>query len=66
MRITAILRAQHIGNMFKRHWKVQGRRIPHKTGAFKYLEENGIPVVDVLDVVYPKRPPVPEYVSIPV
>lgn len=64
MRITAALCRQHIGTMFKRHWQIQGKRIPHKTNAFLALEKKGVPIVNALEVVYPKKEKIPEFVSI--
>lgn len=62
MRITRVLCQQHIGTMFKRHWKVQGKRIPLPTEALSILREKGIPVIDAVDFAMPKPPTIPECV----
>uniref|UniRef100_W8CD51 Large ribosomal subunit protein mL37 n=1 Tax=Ceratitis capitata TaxID=7213 RepID=W8CD51_CERCA len=41
MRFTNSLWAQHLGWTFKRHWLVQGKRIPRDTGAAAELEKCG-------------------------
>lgn len=51
MRITQTLRAQHIGFMFKKHWQVQGHRIPTETGAEGDLIARGLKVVDANEFV---------------
>lgn len=55
MRLTQALRAQHLGNMFKKHWLVQGRRTPKDSGARAILEAQNIEVVDAVDFVKPVR-----------
>lgn len=59
MRITQVLRAQHLGFMFKKHWLVQGKRVPRDTGAKAVLESRGKRVVDAVEYAYPivKLPP---------
>lgn len=42
MRITTVLCRQHIGNMFKRHWRIQGKRKVEETPALASLLANGI------------------------
>lgn len=44
MRLTNKLCAQHIGWHFKKHWQVQGRRVPRETGAAAELLKMGIRV----------------------
>lgn len=44
MRLTNKLYAQHIGWHFKKHWQVQGRRVPRETGAAAELLKMGIQV----------------------
>jgi len=56
MRINQSLWAQHIYQMFKKHWKVQGVRRPIETGALTSCDEHGIPYEDISDVVNPKKP----------
>lgn len=53
MRVTQVLRAQHLGFMFKKHWLVQGNRIPRDSGAKAALESRGIEVLDATEYVRP-------------
>lgn len=53
MRVTQVLRAQHLGFMFKKHWLVQGKRVPSDTGAKADLESRGIEVLDATEFVKP-------------
>ncbi|CRL07427.1 CLUMA_CG020397, isoform A [Clunio marinus] len=46
MRFTAVLRAQHLGFYFKKHWQVQGRRKVMKTGCYSVLNDLGIDIKD--------------------
>lgn len=55
MRITNALWKQHLDFMFKRHWQVQGKRVPIDTGAEARLQALNIPVVDALEFVKPKH-----------
>jgi large subunit ribosomal protein L37 len=55
MRLTPTLCRQHIGFMFKKHWLVQGKRVPTETGAQQILQAKGINVVDVQEYLHPKR-----------
>lgn len=55
MRPTQVLRAQHLGFMFKKHWLVQGRRTPKDSGAKAFLEAQNIEVVDSNEFVKPIR-----------
>lgn len=59
MRITQALRAQHLGFMFKKHWLVQGKRVPRDTGAKAVLEARGKEVLDAVQYTNPivKLPP---------
>ncbi|XP_049877666.1 39S ribosomal protein L37, mitochondrial [Pectinophora gossypiella] len=54
MRLTKILNRQHIGFMFKKHWLVQGKRIPFDTKVEEYLKAKGIQVEDALEFVKEK------------
>ncbi|XP_023306786.2 39S ribosomal protein L37, mitochondrial [Lucilia cuprina] len=54
MRFSPRLYAQHLGWTFKKHWQIQGKRIPNDTGAASELEKLGIQVKDVEDVIKPK------------
>ncbi|KAI5643082.1 hypothetical protein NE865_04804 [Phthorimaea operculella] len=51
MRLTQVLNRQHIGFMFKKHWLVQGKRVPLDTKVEDYLKSKGIPVQDALEFV---------------
>lgn len=55
MRPTQVLRAQHLGFMFKKHWLIQGRRTPKESGAKALLEAQNIAVVDANEFVKPMR-----------
>ncbi|XP_028026523.1 39S ribosomal protein L37, mitochondrial [Bombyx mandarina] len=55
MRLTQALKRQHIDFMFKKHWLVQGKRIPIDTGVEKKLKDMGIEVQDALEFVKGKR-----------
>lgn len=55
MRLTTVLRAQHIGRMFKKHWLSQGKRKILDTRAENILAAKGIRVVDALEVVVEKE-----------
>lgn len=56
MRLAVVLCRQHGDRMFKRHWLVQGRRVPHDTGAKEILESKGIPVLDAVEYTKIKQP----------
>lgn len=62
MRLSQVLHRQHIGFMFKKHWLVQGKRVPIDTGVEQLLKTKGIKVEDALDFV--KEKPVQEKVDI--
>ncbi|XP_055524558.1 39S ribosomal protein L37, mitochondrial [Wyeomyia smithii] len=51
MRFTPILLRQHIGFHFKKHWIIQGKRVPVETGAQAELEARGIPVIDANELL---------------
>lgn len=59
MKLSRVLYRQHIGFMFKRHWIVQGQRVPVDTGVEEYLRAKGIPIVDAVEFVK-EKPEVPE------
>ena len=54
MRVTQVCLRQHIGRMFKRHWIVQGRKVPLETGAMAEMEKLNINVQDAMEYVYGK------------
>lgn len=51
MRVISVLYRQHIDRMFKKHWRIQGNRIPRDTGAETHLKSLGIPVFDAQDII---------------
>lgn len=55
MRPTQVLRAQHLGFMFKKHWLIQGRRTPKDSGAKALLEAQNLDVVDANEFLKPVR-----------
>lgn len=55
MRFTAVLLRQHIGFHFKKHWIIQGKRVPAETGAEAELLAHGIPVVDPNELIKERR-----------
>ncbi|XP_034663043.1 39S ribosomal protein L37, mitochondrial [Drosophila subobscura] len=54
MRLTNRLCAQHIGWHFKKHWLVQGKRVPRETGAAAELLRLAVPVRTPDDLLKPK------------
>ncbi|XP_053613684.1 large ribosomal subunit protein mL37 [Plodia interpunctella] len=54
MKLSQILYRQHIGFMFKKHWLVQGKKVPIETGVEQVLKARGIPVEDALEFVKEK------------
>lgn len=54
MRLTSKLYAQHLGWTFKKHWKVQGKRVPRDTGAQNVLASMGFEVKEVKEALKPK------------
>ncbi|XP_032578899.1 39S ribosomal protein L37, mitochondrial [Drosophila sechellia] len=54
MRLTNTLCAQHIGWHFKKHWLVQGRRVPKETGAAAELLKLGVLVKNPEDLLNAK------------
>lgn len=58
MRLTNKLNAQHLGWMFKKHWKVQGNRVPRDTGAKNVLASMGFEVKEVDEVLKEKLEPI--------
>lgn len=55
MKITQILYKQHIGWHFVKHWRIQARKKPLKTDAFKALEAQGIPIYTPQDILKEER-----------
>lgn len=55
MRLTQICLRQHIGRMFKRHWVVQGKKIPVDNGSISELAKLGIFPEDAVEFVSGKR-----------
>lgn len=54
MKLTKVLNRQHIGFMFKKHWLIQGKRVPIDTGVEEKLKEKGINVEDALEFIKEK------------
>ncbi|XP_028165329.1 39S ribosomal protein L37, mitochondrial [Ostrinia furnacalis] len=54
MKLSQVLYRQHIGFMFKKHWMIQGKRVPVDTGVEDALKAKGIPVEDALEFVKDK------------
>lgn len=63
MKLSQVLHRQHIGFMFKKHWIVQGKRVPIDSGVEEHLKQKGIPVVDALEFVKEKPEPRDRYSS---
>lgn len=55
MRLNVVLRRQHIGRMFKKHWIVQGQRVPQETGAEAELAARNVLVHDPKEVTKEER-----------
>lgn len=51
MRLSQVLNRQHIDFMFKKHWLIQGKRVPIDTGIEEQLKSKGIKVEDALEFV---------------
>ncbi|CAB3249153.1 unnamed protein product [Arctia plantaginis] len=62
MRLTQVLNRHHIGFMFKKHWLIQGKRVPIDTGIEEKLKAQGIQVEDALEFI--KEKPKQEKVEI--
>ncbi|XP_075147365.1 mitochondrial ribosomal protein L37 [Haematobia irritans] len=54
MRFSPRLYAQHLGWTFKKHWQIQGKRVPSDNGALKELQKAGILVKDPSQIVKPQ------------
>ncbi|KAJ0173629.1 hypothetical protein K1T71_010778 [Dendrolimus kikuchii] len=63
MKLTKVLNRQHIDFMFKRHWLIQGKRVPIDTGVEEKLKAKGIRVEDAVEFIK-EKPEVHEQVSI--
>lgn len=59
MRLSLALLQQHAGEMFVKHWHVQGKRILNDTGALRELKKRGIPVVDAAKYIFREEPEIP-------
>ncbi|XP_026494211.2 large ribosomal subunit protein mL37 [Vanessa tameamea] len=57
MKLSQVLHRQHIGFMFKKHWMVQGKRVPIDTGVEDSLKQKGIPFEDALEFIKEKQEP---------
>jgi large subunit ribosomal protein L37 len=63
MKFSNVLFRQHIGFMFKKHWRVQGQRTPLETSARLNLEANGYKVVDAKEYFF-QKPKIQERIEI--
>lgn len=54
MKLSNVLYRQHVGFMFKKHWLVQGKRVPIDTGIEECLKAKGILVEDAQEFVKEK------------
>jgi len=50
MKITSVLFSEHLGNAFKRHWKVQSQRQVFEYGNRQQLESKGVHILDAAQV----------------
>lgn len=55
MKLSQVLKRQHIGFMFKKHWIIQGKRVPIDDGLEASLKAKGIEVQDALEFVKEKH-----------
>lgn len=55
MKLSSIRFQQHIGHMFREHWKVQGKKRVLDHGPLKELKMRGIEFEDALDVIKEKH-----------
>lgn len=55
MRLTTVLCKQHIGRMFKKHWRIQSKRVPFVTEAEAEMQARGIPVYEPNDILEEHR-----------
>uniref|UniRef100_A0A069DYX5 Large ribosomal subunit protein mL37 n=1 Tax=Panstrongylus megistus TaxID=65343 RepID=A0A069DYX5_9HEMI len=51
MKRSQVLFQQHVGRMFRAHWKLQGKKVLMDDGALKELKSKGIPYEDANEVV---------------
>ncbi|XP_063704454.1 large ribosomal subunit protein mL37 [Culicoides brevitarsis] len=62
MRITLTLLKQHNARMFRRHWQVQGKRIPKDMKSEESLVARGIPIVEATSFLQQREGKTPEIV----
>lgn len=55
MRLSQVLCRQHLDFMFKKHWRIQGKRNPRDTGAEAILKSRGIQITDATNLLKPQR-----------
>lgn len=55
MKLSTVRFQQHVGKMFRRHWKVQGTKRVLDHGSLKQLQMRGIEFEDALDVIKEKQ-----------
>ncbi|XP_014270739.1 large ribosomal subunit protein mL37 [Halyomorpha halys] len=51
MKLSSVRLQQHVGNMFREHWKVQGKKRVLDHGSLKELQKRGMEFEDALDVI---------------
>lgn len=56
MKLTAILYRQRYHRWFQRHFYIQGKKIIYEMNAERILNEHGIKVVPIEEIVWPKKP----------
>lgn len=55
MRLTQILLRQHIGKHIKKHWRVQGKKIPRESSALQSLKDKNIPIYEPNEILEETR-----------
>lgn len=51
MRLSTVLFQQHIGRMFRDHWRVQGKRLVIDNGALNAVQQRGLDFEDVEEFI---------------
>lgn len=51
MRVSQALCRQHLDFMFKKHWRIQGKRNIRETGAEAILKSRGIKITDATELM---------------
>ncbi|KAK5647641.1 hypothetical protein RI129_002533 [Pyrocoelia pectoralis] len=70
MKLYGLLFRQHIGWHFKKHWRIQGKKVAVNTEIAKILAEKGIPLYEPKDVLSDIKvdliDEIPDYIPLPV